>query len=1745
MVCIAAVGFEQLTGSESLRTFEEVLGNHLLLLSPVATFDANFIFVIALFVYLAIGFVLLCIAHRTTRNGSRKAGEPLYLAIALHFEFVSIFLFPIARRCLLLLECDSRGRYLQHFPDHACTDGTAGASMFLSSASILFAILTTMIHAMFLHPTSNIVIMPLDRAAIFSGSAAVLIRLLPAVALVVNSLVPLPWLCGIVSAICFIVLRGRTTVPTVFAFRDMQTLVSASSTVATAYSALIVLLSIIGESDRQAVSIPFLVLVGVLSAALGVVLALSAYNNVARKIAFMSRSVAHMVPTSSNRVAPSPRTAIDMESQDGDSDSVASSCGDAAGSSEDDSWKSVLGSADNVVVVLRFLMSDRSLSLHDRVQRALSILEGCLSEAHNVDPVLWLHYLAFRMQMALSADVFEKYSEAASNALIQNGSTPSPSYLADCEVMKHLLDDCELDPRLSQRVLRELIHGQLTSARRGGASRKLSWIQRYEVAVMSIRAISLANVLTANAGDSLIVNPLMSAPQAHYERCVKQLRIFWRTLLSDKTSISTLPPLIASVHEHANAARSEYMLLIERFPRDSRVLRAYARFLSDVDAHPLLAAEYMDRAAALDEEEAGKRRDPKGTKDASRRSGAPKKVRHDSTVMAATPSDIPTSVSFAPAAGRGVKQFPSVSVDVEKGEKGSSQRLSVPGRSPTASGYGSSFLADDAYAAERFETQSSHSHSTYQQSVGTAAGNGNSAPQQAAKVSLWREKVERSSSSSLVRLRIAVALAVALLVLGFIGAFILARLLLTSYDNTGKIIDFAGQNRKFSQSCAYNARRMQYDYSLVNFASTSYRPSRVSRHAQTLVEDAQALYQSMQFLIDAPGIDKVDNNRVWNNDDSVGVNYVASTGTWNTEQYALKDLVFKLSFSALTVSGYNASLANTTQLLADPSFRFIFDNAYTYVYTELQHSVDKLVSLFQGINKSYQTGLIVQISMALVIPVLLWLFVFWPAHNRFVRERHEMFHLFPTLPKPVVRKAYLHAGGKDVDAAKTVDVTDDEAGLTDTEKMQQALENSDDVMEGGGSGGHHSNRIAVSRDPLRKTTWRFIITCVLCAMAMCVLAAEGFFYVAMFQTMTNEVNYSGLRRTSLRRARALAQEMLDVDVRAFPGGLQQLRDLLTAEVALFMKVDRAIRVGDSSLGLPGSDGQYGHLDDLYYEQQCADMTLFACQSGVQMLDTFAGKLTEWANVPTDSISPNNAVFRALGTQETAVSDLMERASVLYSSRFDATVETMSIVANTVFGCTLPVLVLLILTVFIAIDELEQQTRRTRTIYLLLPCSYVESTPLVQSVALGMAMAAAGAEHDKAGDAAGMRDLSKASRSQLIAHASDVSKRYRRLVEASKDGILELAIHDGEPRIDTCNLSFLAMMNARDSATVAGRLLYSFLAKEGDVTATKTALQLILGCSDDSDFTARKSVQVVLSKCDGSTFPARLDMAKSGATVVMFVRDLTDIRRKEDLISREKQRSEDLLRNMMPDKIARRLQNGETLIADLNEQCTIFFSDIKSFTELSTRLSPKQIIFMLNTLLTGMDRLAKHYLCERVKSIGDAAFVVCGVPEPRADHAERVVEFAIGVLQMLDIMNNRGMLLPNGEHIDLRIGIHSGPVVSGVIGEKPFAFDLWGDSVNLASRMESTGVAGRIQLSRATYELVWNQYDFEDRGVVEVKGKGAVNTYMYRGRTKPSRLPEPQWDQIIDMSRTESNHSSTVMQVRDSETSGNDNAATNE
>lgn len=294
---------------------------------------------------------------------------------------------------------------------------------------------------------------------------------------------------------------------------------------------------------------------------------------------------------------------------------------------------------------------------------------------------------------------------------------------------------------------------------------------------------------------------------------------------------------------------------------------------------------------------------------------------------------------------------------------------------------------------------------------------------------------------------------------------------------------------------------------------------------------------------------------------------------------------------------------------------------------------------------------------------------------------------------------------------------------------------------------------------------------------------------------------------------------------------------------------------------------------------------------------------------------------------------------------------------------------------------------------------------------------------------------------------------------------------------------------------SGVMLWSFIAPLG---------ALLFGGHARGWFTAF-AVLVVASGLLDDTVASQVATLPAAVRVPLFVLNvgavcgtafllLRHVMRQRDRaraeLEMERERSERLLLNILPAPIAERLKDGEEVIADAADGVTVLFADIAGFTQLAATLPPEKVVEILDRIFTRLDALADEHGLEKIKTIGDAYLAVAGLPEPQSDHAERVADMA---LAMRNEFESREAF--TRYDLTLRVGMDTGPVVAGVIGRKRFAYDLWGDTVNTASRMESHGVPGRVHVTGGVRERLHDRFRFEPRGTIEVKGKGEMRTWF--------------------------------------------------
>lgn len=346
-----------------------------------------------------------------------------------------------------------------------------------------------------------------------------------------------------------------------------------------------------------------------------------------------------------------------------------------------------------------------------------------------------------------------------------------------------------------------------------------------------------------------------------------------------------------------------------------------------------------------------------------------------------------------------------------------------------------------------------------------------------------------------------------------------------------------------------------------------------------------------------------------------------------------------------------------------------------------------------------------------------------------------------------------------------------------------------------------------------------------------------------------------------------------------------------------------------------------------------------------------------------------------------------------------------------------------------------------------------------------------------------RDISDRKQAELALRESE--EKFRAVMEQAADSFI---IHDETGRIVDVNQSTCKSLGySREEL-----LNLSIADIEENFLREKIAArwqEMLEGVSI--------TIEGVQRRKDGSTFPVEVRVGllktENHSLILSLCRDITERKAAEAALRSEQEKSERLLLNILPPTIAEQLKQEHSTIADGFAEATVLFADIVGFTKIAARVSPTELVHLLNKIFSRFDQLVEKHGLEKIKTIGDAYMVVGGLPLPRPDHAEAIALMALDMQAEINQFS-----LETGEPFSIRIGINTGPVVAGVIGLKKFIYDLWGDTVNIASRMESHGIPGAIQVTPDTYELLKDKFFLQKRGVIHVKGKGEMTTYLLMG-----------------------------------------------
>jgi adenylate cyclase len=345
------------------------------------------------------------------------------------------------------------------------------------------------------------------------------------------------------------------------------------------------------------------------------------------------------------------------------------------------------------------------------------------------------------------------------------------------------------------------------------------------------------------------------------------------------------------------------------------------------------------------------------------------------------------------------------------------------------------------------------------------------------------------------------------------------------------------------------------------------------------------------------------------------------------------------------------------------------------------------------------------------------------------------------------------------------------------------------------------------------------------------------------------------------------------------------------------------------------------------------------------------------------------------------------------------------------------------------------------------------------------------------------------RKQAEAALLESEQRYRDLFENASDLIQSVAV-DG--RFIYVNRAWRETLGYYSEAEIANLSIFDIIHRDCKASCLETFSRVLAGEKIDrvkAEFITKNGRKISLEGSVNCKYVKGTPVATRG-----IFRDITERLQAEEALRQQQEQTERLLLNILPSAIADRLKQETSTIAENFPEVSVMFADIVGFTQMASSLNAIELVSLLNQIFSDFDRLTEKHGLEKIKTVGDAYMVVGGLPMRRADHAEAIAEMALDMKSAIAHFRDK-----TGKGVNIRIGINTGPVVAGVIGIKKFSYDLWGDTVNIASRMETHGLAGQIQVTAATYERLQERYVLEKRGAIQVKGKGEMITYLLVGR----------------------------------------------
>eukprot|EP01114_Cavostelium_apophysatum_P013029 TRINITY_DN3069_c0_g1_i1.p1 TRINITY_DN3069_c0_g1~~TRINITY_DN3069_c0_g1_i1.p1 ORF type:complete len:1644 (+),score=487.55 TRINITY_DN3069_c0_g1_i1:893-5824(+) len=1172
------------------------------------------------------------------------------------------------------------------------------------------------------------------------------------------------------------------------------------------------------------------------------------------------------------------------------------------------------------------------------------------------------------------------------------------------------------------------------------------------------------------------INSALKEAEKHEQKCKNQMILFWKSLSSDVSNLDDLPSIVAIMEKYERKSEEIYKQLLERFPKSSRVIRQYGTFLTTIKNDAELATKAFHIADSLEEEQSQKHRKNHGGHSRRRLSfqseGMKTRISEDYRqrhVQIRTDHDSDRKVKFVQQQHPTMKMIHQDSVvsdiseeagDIEEGRHGDIS--SLPGTP----------------CVMQIENQDSDRESHWKeiQEVASAddieeegiSGIGKNAKREMQMRRRFKQQIDNSKSEALRKLNWVIVITLLVFFVDITAVFVTTHQVYRSYEDSVITLRAAGKLRHVSNSSPFLLRETQISdyYNLTEEANSA--KSRAFEELEFMQQYVVALggYHDSYWEV----------RKAWSDPDINVTEWIPESNTYQMSQINLYDLM--LRFVKFSRAGIEEGYKNEVNFTSNEYTRFVIDNGLTVLSPQLNQLLETYERKCDYNNSiaRISSGVLFGISSLIVVILIRVLFI--PSLNTIRRERTEALKLFLLIPKSAINEIY-------------VNMTSQKSQIRESNHYGNDL--SVDTAESDSSlNGNNATTLPV----IKSLFVRFSLAVAVIAIIATAIVTISIAFSFITNSGPSELDDVSHRRTAGMLVAFWASELILGDSSTSPHDPVQTREYLKRSIADLIYLHEVIKFGNSEKrGMLGRDEVQ---DQLLYNVTC-EMTDQGrvCEGIDAMVIEISEAGRKISETPLDELktlgyeNPHWTTLQDLVEPMNGTFDLFAGKSVerlLYTDTHQ--IQVLRTTITILYASGLVILGLTAILLRPIVTKIKEENSRTMKMLLLLPTDVIESVPAINDFL-----------------AAGFQQKSHVDIKDAF---QEISEKNKAVSEVSIDPILVL--------------SDLGLI---ESFSTAAQSLLGYTEEEmlGKSAAVLFPSLHDLSSWDDLKGHFENMTTDVVAK-DGSNLPvtchSKEGMLRTGKKFyVVVMRDLREIRRYGMEVSTERKRADDYLFNTFPKPVAEylkksgALEKNELVPLQSYESATILFADIVGFTTMCSKMDPSTVLEIISDLFGRWDSLCSKYNVERIKSIGDCVMVAGGVPTRSENHVNSVLGFAIEMLQSVQDFNKT-----SGRNLEVRVGLNTGPVLAGLIGRNRTTFDLWGDAVNIASRMESTGVPGRIQVSQTTYDFLKETCRFEERGKVQVKGKGEMSTYLYVSKkiklAEVFSVADQMTDDVVDM-----------------------------